>query len=287
MDTSATQESVTNETNADQEISEPGSLVETPEGKPPEPAKEEPKKEVKKEEDRLAPRFAALSRREKEIRAKELKIKERESKISNFEALMSKAKADPDAYLKAGGLDYEYLTQYVMNDKKPPESIKVDRIGDEVKELKKQLEQVALEKQQIEVENQQRQAMSHISEIAKENAADLPLSSRDPEAIGLAFDVIKEYYFENGEPLDVKEALLQVESHLQSKVKEKLDIYKSTDWFKSLFAQSEPKTDPAKATGTPAKTLTQKPAVSSSSNVTFKSDADRMMAIANAHLKTI
>lgn len=236
--------------------------------------------------DPLSSRFATLSRKEKALRQFEQKLKDERAEIDQFKTLRAKAKEDPDAYLKAAGLDYDYLTNYLLNDKKPSEAIKFEKIGDEVKQLRQKLEEKEKAEAERAYQDKRNEAVSYIGKQAKQEPDKYPLCARDEEAPALALEVMAAYYAENGEELGVDQALSEVEKHLQDRVSKYIEIVREAPPFKDLFAPREAKTESEPATVTTApKTLTNQPAVSSTKNVTFKSDAERMMAIANAFLK--
>lgn len=115
--------------------------------------KQEPPKPVDPtpEQKRMAARFAAIKNRDREVSAKaqavaakEAALAEREAKIQaivaeheRLSALKSKAKESPEEIYKEFGIDYNYLTQYHLNNGKRPE---VDVVNEQIGSLKQEIE---------------------------------------------------------------------------------------------------------------------------------------------------
>lgn len=164
-------------------------------------------------------RFAALSRKEKEILKHQQAVKAERAEVEKQRAELAqwnKEKADFEALKKAGGLKamkslgytYEGLTQEQMNDEEPTAEAKISGVKEEVETLKKQLEdkeKKALEAQKTELEannqrvkqNWQSEIKSFIDDKTQDEVCEL---IRTNDAQGLFEQTIEQFYIASTEP---------------------------------------------------------------------------------------
>ena len=206
-----------------------------------EEATEEPK-EDQGDSDQFSSKFAALSRKEKEIRARERNI---EDKIAQFEAKMAELEAakqpkeevkeelpldyrlkrDPIGTLEELGLTYEQLTNIVLNDGKLPDETKINLLKEDIEKDYKsrfeELESKLLEKERAEEEKKYTEVIDNFKEDIQSqiNSSEEYDLIKHQEAYDLVYDLIEEYYQENNKILEVKEAAEQVEAYLEQEVK--------------------------------------------------------------------
>lgn len=221
------------------------------------------------EDRKFAAKFAALSRREKQLKAQErefqARLKQQEEtaakntpKKEEIEPLEMRLKRNPLATLKELGLSYEQLTQIALNDGKLTPDIEMQLMRDEltknskseVAELRAQLEADRKErKEQAEREasNRDAQAISaykaQIADYVTAQASELELLAAEGEgAADMIFDVINAHYAQTldeetnqGEVLDIKIAAEAVENHLLGEAKKRIGLNK----IKKLLGASE------------------------------------------------
>ena len=201
-------------------------------------------------------KFAALSRKEKEIRQKEAereevwsrKMEELEAKIQELESrnepepepeeepelpLEYRLKKDPLKTLQELGYDYETLTELVLNEGKLTSDMQLNLLKEDLKrEMEEKygsLEQKLLEKEKREEEEKYNQIVNGFKNDIED------FVSKDPEAYeliqannanDLVFEVIEEHYNETGSVLDIKTAAEAVESYLEEEAKKLLKLKK-------------------------------------------------------------
>lgn len=236
------------------------------------PAKtvEEKTPEVKKDppKDTSASRFAALSRKEKELRnaqadvdrrAKEHEaavnaLKEREAKLASADI-----KKDPLGFMKAHGLSTQDLISSMYGNYKAPEVdpvdakiqphvAKMDGVSAELEALKAQLASF----QAAQAESQQRQQYEEVmtglkGAVEADKAKYELVHAFGDEGLDLARDVMVEYYRQHQRLLDYSEACDLVEKHYEEKV---IDRLAGTNKIKARMTQGATSVSAASAVTT-------------------------------------
>jgi hypothetical protein len=186
-------------------------------GEPASVASEDPKP--------LSPQFAALAKRqralqvkEREIQAREEALKQTSQSTTDAKSLVERMKADPLGLLLENGVTYDQLTQEVLKSMEGggPALTRVET------ELKKEIKRLndALETQtktQSDTWNQaQAQALSQMQKQADQLIAadDAYQMIRETGSNKDVTALIKRIFDEEGETIDVKEALEMIESDL-------------------------------------------------------------------------
>lgn len=201
--------------------------------------KEEPEiKEVSEAEKQFNSKFAALSRREKQMRQMEAQLDskmraldERMAKLDQFSApkepekapelpLEYRLKQNPLEVLKSLGLGYEKLTELALNDGKLTPDMQMDLMRQELdakyaKELESIKSQLAERDKKAE-----EQKYADVVNNFKNSISDMVNKNDDYElirannAVEVVYDLIESHYNETGNILDTKEAADLVESQL-------------------------------------------------------------------------
>jgi sRNA-binding carbon storage regulator CsrA len=201
--------------------------------------------EIKKSEPEIdfSSRFAALSRKEKQLLEKERKLKELEkqsheatSKYQSYEEKLKQFKANPDLLLQEVGISFEDLVNLKLGINQPEEKqVDPNELYKQLKqEMQEELEKIKKEKEE---EKQQESAQiienfqNDIRNFAKKNADKYELINYQGD-YDLVFEVVDEYYAQNGELLSIEQACDHVESYLESLVDGAVKLKK----FESKFA---------------------------------------------------
>jgi hypothetical protein len=218
--------------------------------------------EVQEPKNDFDAKFAALSRREKQLREKESQMQQQyEAKLAEIEAKLEslsapkveevqevekepelpleyRLKKDPLGTLSELGLSYDQLTNLALNDGKlTPEmqmelmkqeleskyNSKFESLQNELLERDKRLEE---EKYNETVTNFKNELTSFV------NSNDNYELIRANDAVDVVYDVIEEHYKETGNIMSKQEAADQVESYLEAEVEKLLKLNK----LKSRFA---------------------------------------------------
>lgn len=191
----------------------------TPETPPPAPAAT---KTEEKKDDFLSPKFAALARQEKQIRAERQRLKdEREAFEREKEARLNgyipkdKFKADPFSALQEAGTSYDELTQAFLNS---PQG----QVDPTVRALQSELAQVRSELSQFKQKQDESQSTAYKQaiETVRRNVTGLVEKSSDFETIKAlgqeeaVVALIEETFKAEGYVMTEEEAAREVEEHL-------------------------------------------------------------------------
>lgn len=198
--------------------------------------------------DLFAPKFAALSRKEKQVKAMEQAIKQREAELAQkMKEIEERSKSSSDAqsswekqlsenplkFLREKGITMDQLVQMQLNDENPTFDMKLERLKSElenktlkeVEELKKQLK----DKEELEAKTQYERAVeaykTEVNSYIEQNAETYELI-RAESATDLVFQVAEEYYNSTGKVLDIKDAADAVEAELEEQAKKILELKK-------------------------------------------------------------
>lgn len=226
-----------------------------------------PKPEAAKPVDeKLASKFAALSRKEKQIREQRRELDARDQRLKALETELNKMKAERESQdselkskLKSGGLKalrdevgltYEQLTEQALNDENPTPQQMMQRLREELKSeyseqisaLRKELEDEKARKQQDAEESAKNAYKSELKDfISKNEKYELTQTN---EAYDLAYDVAEQYYAQTGKVLSYEEAANYVEEHLEEQANKILELKK----IKAKLGAAQPKVEAKTAT---------------------------------------
>lgn len=249
--------------------------------------------ETANEDRRFAAKFAALSRREKQLKAQERQIQERLKQLeaTNKPAetpkpaeipLEQRLKRNPLETLKELGISYEKLTQIALNDGKLTPDLEMSLLKEdvekksrsEIEELKAQIEADRKERREAAEkaakEQEERAIQTYKSQIAEHitaKAEDFELLNAEgaEEASEVIFDLINKHFQATmdeetgqGEVMDIQKAAEMVESHLYEEAKKRIGLNK----IKKLLDASKPQ----QPTPASKQVSTSKPSVTLSNN---------------------
>lgn len=220
----------------------------------------EPDTQNEQENQKYNSKFAALSRKEKEIRLREQEV---EHKLAEFEAKMAEfqtqnqaepqaepelpleyqLKKDPLKTLETLGISYEDLTKMVLNDGEMSTDMQLRLMREEMERDYKskfnELENKLTEKEKAEEEAKYNKVISDFKTDINQfvDGSEQYELIQANEAYDLVYDVIEQYYQENGRILDTAEAADQVEEYLTEELKKVLEKSKKLGNWKSEASQ--------------------------------------------------
>tara|TARA_Y100000296_G_scaffold77450_1_gene99081 strand:+ start:791 stop:1663 length:873 start_codon:yes stop_codon:yes gene_type:complete len=164
-----------------------------------------------------ARQFAALARREREIREKERTINEQQGRLSEYESAYKLAQEDPVGFLKKTGVSEDQLIQHMVDSNgAPTQDELIRRQAEQIQGLKAEFaEYQQKEKLSRTQQSNEEQWNTFVDNTRKEveNSEGLTLV-KDFKAHQLVADVILEYHKQHGELLPVAEAGKLVEEHI-------------------------------------------------------------------------
>jgi hypothetical protein len=212
--------------------------------------------EVKSPEDaNFAEKFAALSRKEKEFRARQ---KEVEAKYSEYEAwkkeqeelanqkepevpLEYRLKKNPLETLAELGLSYDKLTELALNDGKLTQDMQMELMRQEIEnKYSRELEDIRNEILERDKKAEETKYQETIQNFMTE-LTDFVNTSEDYEmirandSVDLVYELIESHHAETGNILSNKEAADQVEEYLFEEAKK---LYE-TNKLKGLYSKPE------------------------------------------------
>lgn len=247
----------------------------------------------KTEEDpKFAARFAALARRERQILERERALKGREGKYQSFEKILENPKNDPLAYLQAGGLSYEEITNHLISKIDSNKPLTAD---EKIAALERRIEekdQAAIasqkEREQADLQAAVDQYKTNIIEHIGSNADKYELIMAN-EAQDLVFEVALQHWEQTGgekggQVMSYDAASEAVENYLEQQIRDKILKTKK-------FSRADPGLkgeEPVLKQAAPAPTLTNRntvSAVSSAPTSNYLVDRDASIRKAAALLR--
>ena len=240
------------------------------------PENQEVQKPEAKKEDFLAPKFAALTRKEKQVRAYEAQLKAKEAELqkkfaeyeeksknsqSQESSLLAEMKANPLKFMSKHGLTFEQLMEMQMNNENPTTEMQIKQMRDELREeimreiggvketLKEKEEREAAERMEAAVSGYKQELSSFIEQNAEKY--ELIVANGATE---LMFEVAQQFHEQTGRVPSNEEVAQAVEEHLEEQIAEIAKLKKVQTKFGTLSA---PKTEakPKEAAPTLSNTL--------------------------------
>lgn len=223
----------------------------------PEVSPEEPK-----QEDQFAPKFAALSRKEKALRQREEQLEARlaeleektknlDSEYGGYKNIKNRLQTEPLKVMEESGLTFDELTKMILeNDGAPTPDMQIKHLREELDgKYSKELEALKQELKEKEEQSQQKQYQDTIEDYMVELGEHISDNSdryemiKASDAVDLVYQVVEEHYNETGKILSNDEACEHVENYLLEEAKKYLNLSK----VKSLLGSEEPTEKPVKA----------------------------------------
>ena len=191
-------------------------------------------------------KFAALSRKEKALRGRELELEKKFGSKEKELPLERRIRSNPLKALEELGLDYDKLTELALNDGRltPDMQMKLMReeLENDYKEKFNSLEERLNAKEKMEEEAKydavKQGFVGEIESFINENQSDFEYVAHN-EATDVVYDVIEEHYNETGRILDIKEAVEAVESYLEEEAEKLLNLGKVKNRLNSIRDEYE------------------------------------------------
>ena len=191
-------------------------------------------------------KFAALSRKEKALRDRELELEKKFGSKEKELPLERRIRSNPLKALEELGLDYDKLTELALNDGRltPDMQMKLMReeLENDYKEKFNSLEERINAKEKMEEEAKydavKQGFVGEIESFINENQSDFEYVAHN-EATDVVYDVIEEHYNETGRILDIKEAVEAVESYLEEEAEKLLNLGKVKNRLTSMKDEYE------------------------------------------------
>ena len=206
-------------------------------------------REQEGEDDQFSRKFAALSRREKDIRAKEAdyeyRMRELEEKLQELQnppeepqaPIEERLRRNPFETLEEMGLGYDKLTELALNDGKLTPEMQMKLMREELEhgykskfeELEERLAQKEQEEEYNKYESIETNFIQEIDSFV--NGKDEFELINANGASDLVYDVIEEHYNDTGRVLNMDEAAEAVESYLEDELEKLMSLGKVKSRF--------------------------------------------------------
>lgn len=219
-------------------VEDPPKVVEPPKEKeeiipPPEPEKSA---EDKQKDLDFARRFTALTKKERDILAKEERLKSENQQYSSWKAKEELAKTDPLKLMDQYGWDLNKLAELALNDNKPTANLEIQELRAQVQEMKKEREEEKQAKQTRETQTNVDNYKKDLTEKIKSKSEQFELVNHFGE-YDTVYKIMNDHYMQNdGEILDLDEAAQRVEKYLE----DQLEKAAKTKKFTSRYGQKPP-----------------------------------------------
>ena len=206
-------------------------------------------REQEGEDDQFSRKFAALSRREKDIRAKEAdyeyRMSELEEKLQELQnppeepqaPIEERLRRNPFETLEEMGLGYDKLTELALNDGKLTPEMQMKLMREELehgyKSKFEELEERLAQKEQEEEYNKYESIETNFKQEIDSfvNGKDEFELINANGASDLVYDVIEEHYNDTGRVLNMDEAAEAVESYLEDELEKLMSLGKVKSRF--------------------------------------------------------
>lgn len=206
---------------------------------PVEPQSSEPASQTPPEQDPdFVRRFNALTRKEQEILRREQEFKSKYGEYENYQKERAKVKENPLEFLEANGWNFKDLADYVLNNNQPTTETQVSKLQRRIDEMEAARKQEIEEAQRREQEAKNQATVTAYKENIKKEVSS---KSEQFELINhfgeydTVYDVIENYYTQNGVILEVEKAAAEVEKYLE----QQFEKAASTNKFKKRYSPIE------------------------------------------------
>jgi hypothetical protein len=191
-------------------------------------------------------KFAALSRKEKAIRDREIELEKKYGNKEQELPLERRIRSNPLKALEELGLDYEKLTELALNDGRltPDMQMKLMReelendYKDKFNSLEERLNAKEKREEEAKYDAVKQGFVGEIKSFVNENSTDFEYVAHN-DATDVVYDVIEEHYNETGRILDIKEAVQAVESYLEEEAEKLLNLGKVKNRLTSMRDEYE------------------------------------------------
>jgi hypothetical protein len=188
-------------------------------------------------DDSFAAKFAAIQRREREIVQREKAAKERDPEWESYQKLKTRAKHNPEEWLKHAGLTYDEVTEFYLNGGSPKVPMEVLEMQEKMSKWEKEREEERLQSQEKQKHAAVEAFKSKIEAACLRLGDEVELVNKLPNGIDRVYAKMDEHFTKTqeatgkGEQLDIAEAARMLEAELEADLAKYKDIGK----LKRLF----------------------------------------------------
>ena len=221
--------------------------------------------------------FSAIARRERELRQRESRMKEMEARFSEVEGYQNEysgiqelASKNPYEAMKKLGIDYDALTQQVINEGEPTADQQLRLENEALRARLDKLEGAYNEEHKQREQAQAQAARNKLIDNVKQfvdDGGDYEFVQAN-DAYGLVAEVMQQHYIRTKEIMEYSEAAKMVEGHFESEAERYLGSKKLQDKWQAA-SQKEPE---QKATSEAEPAKSSRPKTLSNENTAKKTE---------------
>ena len=221
--------------------------------------------------------FSAIARRERELRQRESRMKEMEARFSEVEGYQNEysgiqdlARKNPYEAMKKLGIDYDALTQQVINEGEPTADqqlrLENEALRARLDKLEGAYNEEHKQREQAQAQAARNKLIDNVRQFVDDGGDYEFIQSND--AYGLVAEVMQQHYIRTKEIMEYSEAAKMVEGHFESEAERYLGSKKLQDKWRAT-SQKEPE---QKATSEAEPAKSSRPKTLSNENTAKKTE---------------
>ena len=221
--------------------------------------------------------FSAIARRERELRQRESRMKEMEARFSEVEGYQNEysgiqelASKNPYEAMKKLGIDYDALTQQVINEGEPTADqqlrLENEALRARLDKLEGAYNEEHKQREQAQAQAARNKLIDNVRQFVDDGGDYEFIQSND--AYGLVAEVMQQHYIRTKEIMEYSEAAKMVEGHFESEAERYLGSKKLQDKWQAA-SQKEPE---QKATSEAEPAKSSRPKTLSNENTAKKTE---------------
>lgn len=207
---------------------------------------EAPQTEEPKEKTLDSERFAALTKKERQIQKRARELQEKERALMRWEEAEKLAGTNKLEAIKRLGITYDDLTNLHLSqmgaDEQTPEAIATRKAQEiarqELEAFKKQQEEVNQQLQQQQYQNAKLQIQSEAKALTAGRPEDFAYINLE-NAHDTIVELIEQTYFQDGRLMPVEEAAREIETYLENKYEKLSQLPKFRSKYMPAVAQDQ------------------------------------------------
>lgn len=221
--------------------------------------------------------FGAIARRERDLRQRESRMKEMEARFSEvdghkneYSGIQELASKNPYEAMKKLGIDYDALTQQVINEGEPTADqqlrLENETLRARLDKLEGAYQEEHKQREQVQAQAARNKLIDNVKQFVDDGGDYEFVQSND--AYGLVAEVMQQHYIRTKEIMEYSEAAKMVEGHFESEAQRYLGSKKLQDKWQAA-SQKEPE---QKATSEAEPAKSSRPKTLSNENTAKKTE---------------
>ena len=185
------------------------------------PAAEAPKAPEPAEDPKFASRFAALSRRERELQKRAETVKSEREALKKWQEFEELAKSDPYALAGKLGITYDAWTSKLLGESRDPDPAEIARkaAAEEIARIERERSESAAKSAAEQFEQQKTLYVDNATKLATQQASETPYASKIAKLNPAGFryqvwDLVEGWYEQTGQLITLQDAVGKINEAL-------------------------------------------------------------------------